>query len=458
MILKKERIKKVKGTRTYRFRITNLDDVDVKFPHVQEVQAHYFNYALKYMYQHYGVKHLDVRLPTGDQKKYFILKLVKFARKQAAKHKGFDLKKMDYSVQSIDKMLEGLYVNFDRYRKGQYKRIHYWSEKDTQKYLATHKCGLSGYGRISYKHSYDDVHSVTFKQNHDRIALMNNYCLKVPYFGKIKSEESLTAFKHKKIVEAKIIKRREHDYELQVVTKFEEQRQITKEMVKQAVGLDVNLKDNHFFVLSNKQIVSWGKDVEAYYRKADAKSRKLQRYLTKHNKGRDNSKTTRRVKQQLSRLQTKTAYKIDAWQLKTTISFATKYPVLAMEELHSFDIRVSKRAKNYKMRKNINHKLAMLQPSTFRKQMEYIYQDRHGLLLEVNTIDTSKTCNKCGFINHDLKFEKQWTCPHCHQKLDRDINAAYNIRDWAVTPKKHAALQQPDRFPYLNEKNIVTTF
>ena len=80
---------------------------------------------------------------------------------------------------------------------------------------------------------------------------MNNYCLKVPYFGKIKSEESLTAFKHKKIVEAKIIKRREHDYELQVVTKFEEQRQITKEMVKQAVGLDVNLKDNHFFVLSN---------------------------------------------------------------------------------------------------------------------------------------------------------------------------------------------------------------
>ncbi|MCG4778661.1 hypothetical protein L0P10_17450, partial [Eggerthella lenta] len=92
-------------------------------------------------------------------------------------------------------------------------------------------------------------------------------------------------------VEAKIIKRREHDYELQVVTKFEEQRQITKEMVKQAVGLDVNLKDNHFFVLSNKQIVSWGKDVEAYYRKADAKSRKLQRYLTKHNKGRDNSKT-----------------------------------------------------------------------------------------------------------------------------------------------------------------------
>lgn len=119
MILKKERIKKVKGTRTYRFRITNPDDVDVKFPHVQEVQAHYFNYALKYMYQHYGVKHLDVRLPTGDQKKYFILKLVKFARKQAAKHKGFNLKKMDYSVQSIDKMLEGLYVNFDRYRKGQ---------------------------------------------------------------------------------------------------------------------------------------------------------------------------------------------------------------------------------------------------------------------------------------------------------------------------------------------------
>lgn len=42
---------------------------------------------------------------------------------------------------------------------------------------------------------------------------------------------------------------------------------------------------------------------------------------------------------------------------------------------------------------------------------------------------TSKTCHKCGYVNRRLKLtEREWLCPSCGATLDRDYNAAVNIR------------------------------
>jgi len=38
---------------------------------------------------------------------------------------------------------------------------------------------------------------------------------------------------------------------------------------------------------------------------------------------------------------------------------------------------------------------------------------------------SSKTCNSCGYINQNLKLDmREWTCPSCNTKLDRDLNAS----------------------------------
>ena len=94
---------------------------------------------------------------------------------------------------------------------------------------------------------------------------------------------------------------------------------------------------------------------------------------------------------------------IDAWQLQKAKEFSTNYPILAMEQLGSFTMRISRRNKDYWLRKNTNHKLATFQPTSFRKMMEYIYQDDGHLLLEVDSCDTSKACHKCGMVNKKLK-------------------------------------------------------
>ena len=41
---------------------------------------------------------------------------------------------------------------------------------------------------------------------------------------------------------------------------------------------------------------------------------------------------------------------------------------------------------------------------------------------------SSKTCNHCGYINEGLTLDqREWDCPRCQKKLDRDLNASLNI-------------------------------
>ena len=50
---------------------------------------------------------------------------------------------------------------------------------------------------------------------------------------------------------------------------------------------------------------------------------------------------------------------------------------------------------------------------------------------------SSKTCSHCGYVNHSLTLnDREWTCPDCNEKHDRDVNAAKNILDFAFPKTK----------------------
>lgn len=49
---------------------------------------------------------------------------------------------------------------------------------------------------------------------------------------------------------------------------------------------------------------------------------------------------------------------------------------------------------------------------------------------KVNPSLTSKTCSNCGYIFEELTLKDRiFNCPCCGQLIDRDINAAINIKN-----------------------------
>ena len=68
--------------------------------------------------------------------------------------------------------------------------------------------------------------------------------------------------------------------------------------------------------------------------------------------------------------------------------------------------------------------------SEFKSMIEYKC-DWYGKNLSVigRFEPSSKTCSKCGSINKDLTLnDREWICPKCNEKHDRDVNAAINIK------------------------------
>lgn len=69
--------------------------------------------------------------------------------------------------------------------------------------------------------------------------------------------------------------------------------------------------------------------------------------------------------------------------------------------------------------------------------------DKYGVELVIadKWFASSKTCNHCGHKNKELTLsDREWVCSECGATLDRDYNAACNLRDY-----------------YLNSINTVAT-
>ena len=68
--------------------------------------------------------------------------------------------------------------------------------------------------------------------------------------------------------------------------------------------------------------------------------------------------------------------------------------------------------------------------STFLMMIRY-KAEYHGVtVVEVGRFEpTSKRCHNCGAINGNLTLsDRVWTCPTCGRFLDRNVNAAKNIK------------------------------
>lgn len=188
---------------------------------------------------------------------------------------------------------------------------------------------------------------------------------------------------------------------------------------KTTVGIDLGIKD--FIVASDGQTF----DNPKFLRKAQSRLRFVQRKFSKH-KG-------KRTKHRLAILHEKVANQRKDFLHKVSTQLINNHDSIAIENL-----QVSNMLKNHKLALSIQDAGWGIFVGFLKYKAEW-----YGVnILEIGTFEpSSKTCSNCGNINKGLTLQdRQWTCKGCNSILDRDINAAINIKNFAL--KNHLSVER----------------
>jgi putative transposase len=70
----------------------------------------------------------------------------------------------------------------------------------------------------------------------------------------------------------------------------------------------------------------------------------------------------------------------------------------------------------------------------FRRQITYKCERNNiQLIIADRFFPSSKTCSCCGFVKKDLTLKDRiYTCPECGNIIDRDYQAALNLRNYGA--------------------------
>ena len=178
------------------------------------------------------------------------------------------------------------------------------------------------------------------------------------------------------------------------------------------VGLDFAM--NSLFVDS----CGVSADYPRYYRQSLDKLAKAQRKLSRRAKG---GKNRAKQKRKVSRIHEHVANQRKDFLHKQSRQIANAYDAVCIEDLHM---------KSMAQALNFGKSVSDNGWGTFTRMLDYKMSDQGKRLVKVDKwYPSSKMCSRCGSVKDELLLsEREYRC-ECGLSLDRDWNAAINIRN-----------------------------
>ena len=189
----------------------------------------------------------------------------------------------------------------------------------------------------------------------------------------------------------------------------------TKVVKETAVGIDLGIKD--YAILSNGTKFSNPK----YYESRLKTLARLQKRFAKTKPGSN--------RHEKARLNIAKCYRKITNMKNDTIHKLTTGIIKEFDNICIEDLNIDGMMKN--------HNLAMAIQSAswgeFIRQLNYKAEWYGKNIIKIGRFEpSSKLCHKCGYVNNGLSLkDREWVCPICGEKHDRDVNAAINIKNIA---------------------------
>jgi putative transposase len=177
------------------------------------------------------------------------------------------------------------------------------------------------------------------------------------------------------------------------------------------VGIDLGIKE---FLITDTGVKI---DNPKYLKKSLKKLKYEQKQLSKKNKGSNNRNKQRII---VSLIHEKITNKRMDFLHKLSQKIVNENQVICLENL-----AVKNMIKNHKLAQSISD----VSWSKFLDMLKYKSEWNDRQLVQIDRFyPSSKSCSECHHINDNLTLkDREWICPSCGTKHDRDINAAKNI-------------------------------
>lgn len=194
------------------------------------------------------------------------------------------------------------------------------------------------------------------------------------------------------------------------------------------IGIDLGIK--HYLVISNGEKI----DNPKHYLNSQKRLRRLQQSLFRKQKGSSNRSKSKLA---VAKINEKVANQRNDFQHKLSRRLVNENQVIGLEKL-----KVSNMVKNHKLAKHITDAAW----SSFTNKIQYkAKESQHCKIVYMDCwYPSTHICSACStkLARKLLLSEREWVCPTCETKHDRDTNASQNISNVSLYTLKHFGLDK----------------
>jgi putative transposase len=202
-------------------------------------------------------------------------------------------------------------------------------------------------------------------------------------------------------------------YLASILTEIEGENPVASE--GKIYGIDLGLK--HFAVVTDGEKISKYNNPK-HLAKHEKNLKRKQKKLARKQK---RSKSRNRYRRIVAKVYERVSNSRQDFLHKLSYKLASDSQAVIVENLH-----VKGMVRNHKLAKSISD----AGWGTFTNFLAYKLERRGGKLVEIDRwFPSSKLCSNCFYQIGEMPLDiREWTCPQCNTRHDRDANAAQNIR------------------------------
>lgn len=254
---------------------------------------------------------------------------------------------------------------------------------------------------------------------HDRFTITNDQFeikdrrIRIPNLGWVRMRECLRF--EGKILSATISRVADRWFASVTIETEESRPSVTPD--SPVVGVDLGVATQA--TLSTGEMIEGAKPHRVLLKRLQ----RLSRSLSRKEKG---SRNRQKAKNKLARLHARISNIRRDGLHKLTTELTRRFQTIGLE-----DLNVSGMLKNRRLARSISDQGF----HEFKRQLTYKAERRGNLVVIANRwFASSKTCSACGNKLENLPVSaRKWTCPECGTGHDRDVNAAVNLKKYAVS-------------------------